>query len=149
MSTNREGENPIEQLTSGQDAKRIPHPQSNEYIAVFRLDEDSNTGYKLVTDDGSVIRTSWSSSGCSACNENESYSPRRGTPHDTAQEKRKQANCEHAQFAADAFSLDAAGSCDDCGAWAVSPKSIPHPTVSGATALVEEYCAECGALRAT
>jgi len=149
MSTNEKAGNPIEQLTSGQDAKRIPHPKSNEYIAVFRLDGETNTAYKLVTDDDTVIRTSWSSSACSVCNENESYSPTRGTPHDTAQEKRKQANCEHAQFAADAFSLDAAGSCDDCGAWAISPKSMPHPTVSGATALVEEYCAECGALRAT
>jgi len=89
MSTNVGSGDPIEQLTSGQDAKRIPHPKSNEYIAVFRLDGETNTGYKLVTDDYTVIRTSWSSSACSVCNENESYSPTRGTPHDTAQEKRK------------------------------------------------------------
>ncbi|WP_155120704.1 hypothetical protein [Haloarcula sp. K1] len=149
MSTNGEAGNPIEQLASGQDAKRIPHPKSNEYIAVFRLDNKSNTVYKLVTDDGTVIRTSWSSSECSVCNENESYSPRRGTPYDTAQEERKQANCEHAQFASDAFSLASVGACDDCGAWAVSPKSMPHPTVSGAVAAVEEYCAACGKLRET
>ncbi|GGK83263.1 hypothetical protein [Haloarcula sebkhae] len=148
MSANKPAENPIEQLTADEEVERIPHPESNQYAAAFRLDVQE-TAYKLVTHDGSAIQASWASAECSACNENEDYSPEMGTPSRTAQKRRKRANCEHAQFAADAFSLDSEGACGDCGAWAISQNALPHPTVSGAIALVEEYCAECGLLRAT
>jgi hypothetical protein len=136
----------ISELAQSESYERIPFVSQSGIAAMFT--ETTSDLYAIVTDDGRVIRTSWQNSECTGCENNENYSRSMGTPVKTAQEKRKAANCTHASATSDAFHLDADGACEECGHFAIDTRALSGgPT--GEVTVVEEYCADCGTLRAT
>ncbi|WP_136689107.1 hypothetical protein [Halorhabdus amylolytica] len=129
-----------------EDLDRIPHPTDRDVVRITEGRRDGTPIYRLEYSDGRIVWTTWADAFCTACDDNEAYTPERGTPPGTAQQKRAAANCEHAAIASEAFHLrnHVDSECSTCGAWEVTSHNYRQ---AGQVILTEYWCAECGARR--
>lgn len=103
--------------------------------AFIEYNEGSANMYHLVVESGSILKVETTGSHCSACDDNEAFTPPRGMPAETAQAKRAKARCPHAEVA---NNLPLETQCD-CGSWEYEQRGPVAERVTPTP-----HCVECG-----
>lgn len=158
----------IAELEASQNFKRYNHPGISNIKAIFKFDPETpliadlgadQPQYHIITDnpDQPTIIVQPIGDCCSACENNQSYTPNGRISLTQMELQAEASNCIHANIAETALRLenedpqsDTKGEpCSNCGAWGFNVETITKTVRGGQNKMTFKIhnCSECGAER--